>query len=89
MHHRVDLKYYPIEEYAFALLYFTGSGMFNRQLRLVATGKGLQLSDHGAVRRDKKGKGEVWKGDIPKCLTEKDVLDMLGVDWKEPKDRDL
>lgn len=29
-HHRIDIKYYPLEQYAWALLYFTGSGEFNR-----------------------------------------------------------
>jgi DNA polymerase lambda len=29
-HHRIDLKHYPVEQYAFALLYFTGSDLFNR-----------------------------------------------------------
>lgn len=30
IHHRIDLKLYPVEQYAFALLYFTGSDLFNR-----------------------------------------------------------
>lgn len=46
IHHRIDLKLYPRHQYAFALLYFTGSDMFNRAMRLEAMGKGLILSDH-------------------------------------------
>lgn len=30
LHHRIDFKHYPVDHYAFALLYFTGSDLFNR-----------------------------------------------------------
>jgi DNA polymerase lambda len=53
IHHRIDIKYYPINEYPYALLYFTGSDMFNRSMRLYASKLGIQLSDHGAVARRK------------------------------------
>jgi DNA polymerase/3'-5' exonuclease PolX len=49
-HHRVDLKYYPVEQYAYAILYFTGSNMFNRNMRLYAMKSGYCLSDHGMYR---------------------------------------
>ena len=44
---RLDLKVYPREEYAFALLYFTGSDHFNRSMRHYAKARGYSLSDHG------------------------------------------
>ena len=47
VHHRIDLKHYPAEQYAFALLYFTGSDLFNREMRMVAHEKGLILGDSG------------------------------------------
>ena len=34
LNHRIDIKYYPREEFAFAVLYFTGSDIFNRKMRL-------------------------------------------------------
>lgn len=33
---RIDIKAYPYDQYGFALLYFTGSGNFNRSMRLFA-----------------------------------------------------
>jgi len=33
---RIDIKVYPKEQYGFALLYFTGSDYFNRDMRLFA-----------------------------------------------------
>ncbi len=46
IHHRIDLKHYPREQYAFALLYFTGSDLFNRTMRLDVQDRGWMLSDH-------------------------------------------
>ena len=33
---RIDIKVYPKEQFAFAVLYFTGSAHFNRSMRVVA-----------------------------------------------------
>lgn len=46
---RIDIKIYPSELYGFALLYFTGSGPFNRSMRLYAKKRGLMLSDIGLI----------------------------------------
>ena len=46
---RLDLKVYPVEEFAYALLYFTGSDHFNRSMRHYAKCRGYSLSDHGIV----------------------------------------
>ena len=51
LHRRVDIKVYRPEEYPFALLYFTGSGYFNRSMRWWAQTKfGLSLNDKGLAR---------------------------------------
>lgn len=76
-----------MEQYAFALLYFTGSGMFNRMLRLHATKLGLQLSDHGVVPR--LHKGIIWKESVPPCYTEEDIFRLLKLEYKAPQERDL
>jgi hypothetical protein len=54
-HHRIDIKHYPVEQYAFALMYFTGSDLFNRQMRMQAHNMGLLLSDHGISRKERNG----------------------------------
>ncbi len=51
------------------MLYFTGSGMFNRSMRLYATKLGLQLSDKGFARRPQKN-GIEWNKPIPLCYNE-------------------
>ena len=47
VHRRIDIKYYPLSQWPFSRLYFTGSALFNRTLRLHAHSLGLSLSDHG------------------------------------------
>ena len=44
---RIDIKFYPYRERAYAMLYFTGNGFFNRSMRLWASKeKGMILNDH-------------------------------------------
>ena len=59
---RLDLKTYPRQEYAYALLYFTGSDHFNRSMRHFAKALGYSLSDHGVVRAVKCGANNVVRG---------------------------
>lgn len=61
-HHRIDIKHYPVEQYAFALLYFTGSDIFNRQTRMAAHNLGLMLSDHGLTTKERNGHNKIYKG---------------------------
>ena len=51
-----------MHEYAFALMYFTGSDIFNRQLRMVAHNHGLKLSDHCIESKERNGKQKIWTG---------------------------
>jgi DNA polymerase/3'-5' exonuclease PolX len=44
----------PIEEYPFALLYFTGSKQFNVKMRSFALSKGYSLNEQGITKNKKK-----------------------------------
>lgn len=59
---RIDIKVYPKEQFGFAILYFTGSDVFNRSMRLFADRKGFTLSDHGLAPHTKAGGTKVSKG---------------------------
>jgi len=86
---RLDLKVYPAEEYAYALLYFTGSDHFNRSMRAYAKNKGYSLSDHGLVMAHKVGANNVVRGllNLRPAQTEQEIFAALGLDWREPIDR--
>jgi DNA polymerase lambda len=86
LHRRIDIQCVPLEEWPFALLYFTGSGHFNRSMRLWARRHGFSLSEHSLVRRF----ANDLKGDpILGIKTEKDIFDALGLEYKAPHERDV
>lgn len=74
---RIDIRYIPYESYYSALLYFTGSGSFNKKMRNIAISKGFKLNEYGIFKDDK----------MIKVNSEKDFFDILGMAYLEPKDR--
>ncbi|CAK56728.1 unnamed protein product (macronuclear) [Paramecium tetraurelia] len=90
IHRRIDLKFYPKEQYGCAVLYFTGSDQYNRSMRLWAQKIGYSLSDHGLypTQRGSQNK-ELWKGEVIACEEEIDVYRILGLQYKPPKERSV
>ena len=89
IHRRLDIKIYPREHFAFAVLYFTGSQNFNRSMRLFARKKGYSLGDYGLLPANRIKNESVWKGKTVPCYTEEDIFRALGLEYKKPEDRDL
>ena len=88
---RIDIKFYPFRERAFASLYFTGCGWFNRSMRLWATRKkNMLLNDHGLFLADGKGHHVPRPNEklLHEASSEADVFDMLGLVYKQPHERD-
>tara|TARA_B100001093_G_scaffold520479_1_gene616489 strand:- start:2789 stop:5074 length:2286 start_codon:yes stop_codon:yes gene_type:complete len=86
----IDIFYYSEKEYPFALLFSTGSGQFNIEMRADAIKKGYSLSEKELTYRDSsKISEEEYLSDINKKYptTEKDIFDFLGLTYIEPKDR--
>lgn len=82
---RVDILYSPPKEYPFALLYFTGSALFNTAMRYIALKNGYTLNEHGICHMSKnKIKGSYVNKDFN---NEKDIFDFLNIKYKEPKER--
>jgi DNA polymerase/3'-5' exonuclease PolX len=79
---RVDIKFFPYKERAFATLYFTGNGYFNRSMRLWATRKFQWRLTHHGLYSIKTGES------VFDASTEKEVFDKLDLVWKEPHERD-
>ena len=89
-HRRIDVKVYSRSQYPFALLYFTGSGHFNRSMRAFVNKKGWQLSDCGLRQRfGRRGSPEETFGPYLQGLcTEQDIFKEVGLDYRDPRERD-
>ena len=85
VHRRIDIKVYLPEELPFALLYFTGSGYFNRSMRWWAKRKGLSLNDKGFFRETNNPNSRV-RGDF---RDEADVFRHLNLAYVAPADRSI
>lgn len=91
LRHRIDLKVYPREIYAFGLVAWTGNDVLNRRLRLLAESKGYRLDDTGLflATQSSGGKRGVRASTSINCNTEKEVFDFLEYPWLEPHERNL
>ena len=78
---RLDLLMTPDEEYAYSLLYFTGSDRFNVAFRTYVLEKGYTLNEH-SLTPIKEGVPEV-----PYMCSEKDIFKFLGLRYIEPSKR--
>ena len=81
---RIDFMFSPKNEYAFAILYFTGSKDFNTAMRGRALKKGYSMNEHGfhiMVNGKKKTKLKRYFPD------EKAIFEFLDMEYKEPWER--
>jgi DNA ligase (NAD+) len=81
---RVDFLYSSPDEYAFAILYFTGSKIFNTVVRQRATDLGYTLNEHELSYKVKGKKGGKIEQDFP---TEESILNFLGIKYVKPEER--
>lgn len=79
---RLDMLITYPEEYACALLYFTGSKEHNIKVRNKALKLGYTLNEHRMEKINKNSKN------VPYFNTEKDIFDFLEMDYVEPHLRD-
>jgi len=81
---RVDFLYTSPKEYPFAILYFTGSKIFNTVMRQKALKMGYTLNEHGIYKMTDKKKGDIIEQEFP---DEKSIFDFLDMEYKEPWER--
>jgi len=78
---RLDILLTPRDEYAFAILYFTGSDKFNVAMRQYALTRGYSLNEHGLTRVSTNVE------EAPAMRREKDIFAFLGLTYVEPEAR--
>ena len=83
---RVDFLYTSIEEFPFAILYFTGSKIFNTVMRQVAVENGYTMNEHGLYTLQDGGKKKGEKVDHH-FTSEEDIFNFLGLVYKAPNER--
>jgi DNA polymerase beta len=77
---RLDLMLTPPSEYAYAILYFTGSDKFNIAFRSHCVSLGYTLNEHTLARKD----GSVV---IPPMEKEEDIFAFVGLRYVPPMER--
>jgi len=77
---RIDIRFIPIEHLPSALLYFTGSGEFNKRMRKEALKCGYTINEYGIYKLDTEGN----KGDLVHVSNEEDIFKVIGMDYLEP-----
>ncbi|CAF3806565.1 unnamed protein product [Rotaria magnacalcarata] len=88
-HRRLDIIVIPYDEYACALLYFTGSALFNRSMRNLAHQYNMYLSQHrlntGVIRRNN---SKINMGTPLYTPTEESIFKYLNLPYRPPEERD-
>jgi len=81
---RIDIRFVPYESYHAALLYFTGSGQFNKIFRGIALTKGYTVNEYG-IYHLVNGK----KGSVVPTSSEQEIFNLVGIKYLEPHERDF
>ena len=76
---RLDMRWVTFDQYPAALLYFTGSDMFNVRMRETAIKQGYKLNEYGLTKAD--------TGKFVDAPTERAIFDVLGMAFVEPHNR--
>lgn len=81
---RVDFLYTTPDEFPFAILYFTGSKIFNTVMHHIALEKGYTMNEHGIYKMEAKKKGEKVNHTFN---SEEDIFHFLSLQYKLPIER--
>eukprot|EP00052_Salpingoeca_macrocollata_P026568 m.247402 g.247402 ORF g.247402 m.247402 type:complete len:241 (+) comp22598_c0_seq5:1280-2002(+) len=82
-HRRIDIRFWPYDQYPCALLYFTGSDQFNIDMRKKAIDLNLHLNEYGIQPVGENG----VLGDPLPVASEKDIFDYVDMKFVEPQNR--
>ncbi|XP_069125481.1 DNA polymerase beta-like [Argopecten irradians] len=82
---RIDIRLIPNDQYYCALLYFTGSDQFNKNMRAHALEQGFTLNEYCIRPVGSTG----TPGEPLPVSSEEDIFDYLGMEFKKPDERNL
>jgi DNA polymerase beta len=84
-HRRLDIRLLPKDQFHCALLYFTGSDQFNKFMRQKALDCGFTLNEYCIRPVGSTG----IPGEPLVVTSEQDVFDYIGMEYKEPSERNM
>ncbi|XP_032457622.1 DNA polymerase beta isoform X5 [Nasonia vitripennis] len=82
---RLDIRLAPHDQYYCAVLYFTGSDLFNQKMRAHALENKYTLNEYTLKKLTTEG----TPGDAEKITCEEDIFKILGLPYKKPKERSV
>ncbi|MBN3317445.1 DPOLB polymerase, partial [Atractosteus spatula] len=82
-HRRIDIRLIPKDQYYCGVLYFTGSDIFNKNMRAHALEMGFTLNEYTIRPVGVTG----MAGEALPVESEKDIFDYIQWKYREPKDR--
>lgn len=82
--HRIDIRLVPSCCLGAAMLYFTGSGKFNKIMRYFANQRGYTLNEYGLYKYV-----NGLKGDLVPAATEEDIFEILNLVYLTPEQREF
>lgn len=80
---RIDIRMVAIESYPASLLYFTGSGEFNKNMRTYALKNKYTINEYGIYKLNK----DKSKGQKMEITSEEDIFKILKINYIEPDKR--
>lgn len=87
---RIDIRYITKSQVPASILYFTGSGEFNKNMRTYAIKNGFKLNEYGLFRIYKINNSQETKESKETKIqtkTEKDIFTRLSLNYIEPENR--
>ena len=79
----IDMRCIKYSSLPAALLYFTGSGEFNKNMRTFALKKGYTINEYGIFKLNL----DKTKGDMISVESEADIFKILNLEYIEPQNR--
>ncbi|CAL1543179.1 unnamed protein product [Lymnaea stagnalis] len=80
---RIDIRLLPHDQYYCALLYFTGSDVFNANMRQEALNQGFTINEYSIRPLGSTG----VPGEPLPVTCEEDIFDYIGMKYREPNER--
>lgn len=82
-HRRLDIRLIPRDQFFCALLYFTGSDVFNKDMRALALEQGFTINEYSIRPVGSTG----VPGEPLPVTSEQDIFDYINMDYKKPEER--